>query len=49
MAKSLTQTRTLQEEQLKSMVTVQMPLPLMVSLKEVQAGFFALCVRVSAS
>lgn len=45
MAKSLTQTKSLQGEQEKALVTVQMPLPLMASLNDIQQGFFALCVK----
>jgi len=45
MAKSLTQTQSLQEEPSKGWVTVQLPLPLMVSLNDAQQGFFALCVK----
>lgn len=45
MAKNLTETKSLQAEQGKAWVTVQMPLPLMVSLNDAQQGFFALCVK----
>jgi putative transposase len=45
MAKSSIQSRPLQEESPKTWVTTQLSLPLMLSLNDIQEGFFALCVK----